>query len=95
MVRDARLRHAFTMSFQDFAAKKALILRSPPSAGVSKDGLQGAGPNHGLRDRATLRDSSLQLHYDPETQMAGTGPAIAKLREMFRFNAQACCSSRP
>jgi hypothetical protein len=38
MVRDARLRRALTMRVYDFAAKKVLILRSPPQAGVSKDG---------------------------------------------------------
>jgi hypothetical protein len=37
MVRDARLRRTLTMRVYDFAAKKVLIQRSPPQAGVSKD----------------------------------------------------------
>jgi hypothetical protein len=36
MVRDGVAR-LLTMRFCDFAAKKVLILRSPPQAGVSKD----------------------------------------------------------
>jgi hypothetical protein len=38
MVRDARLCRALTMRIGVLAVKKALILRRPPTAAVSKDG---------------------------------------------------------
>src|SRR5215831_7835445 len=40
MVRDAPQAALLTMRVRDFAAKQDLILRSPPKAGVSKDGPQ-------------------------------------------------------
>ncbi|CCE11541.1 hypothetical protein BRAS3843_720001 [Bradyrhizobium sp. STM 3843] len=44
MVRDARLCRALTMRVYDFTAEEALILRSPPQAGVSKDGREEGCP---------------------------------------------------
>jgi hypothetical protein len=49
MVRDGVAR-LLTMRVYDFAAKKVLILRSPPQAGVSKDGQR--------RDSPTRRSSN-------------------------------------
>jgi hypothetical protein len=41
VVRDAPQAALLTMRVQDFTAKQDLILRSPPKAGVSKDGRKG------------------------------------------------------
>jgi len=41
MVRDAPQATLLTMRVEDFAMEEDLILRSPPAAGVSKDGREG------------------------------------------------------
>jgi hypothetical protein len=46
MVRDTRLRRALTMRVDDHAKNESHILRSPPWAGVSKDGSDKSLPAH-------------------------------------------------
>jgi hypothetical protein len=45
MVRDAAMR-LLTMRVFDITAEEVLILRSPPWAGVSKDGREGSARRH-------------------------------------------------